>query len=44
VSLSSERLFSSQRRNPTMEHEDIERYDPGAVEARWQAVWAGERA
>ena len=27
-----------------MEHEDTERYDPGAVEAKWQAVWAEERA
>ena len=27
-----------------MEHEDTERYDPGAVEAKWQAVWADERA
>ena len=27
-----------------MQHEDTERYDPGAVEAKWQAVWADERA
>ena len=27
-----------------MEHEDTERYDPQAVEAKWQAVWADERA
>src|SRR5262245_16528322 len=27
-----------------MEHTDIERYDPEAVEAKWQAAWAAEEA
>ena len=27
-----------------MEHPEIERYDPEAVEAKWQAAWAAEEA
>ncbi len=27
-----------------MEHEETERYDPAAVEAKWQAAWAAEGA
>ena len=27
-----------------MEHREYERYDPEAVEAKWQAAWAAEEA
>ena len=36
--------FSFPEERSTMEHEDTERYEPEAVEAKWQRVWADERA